>query len=41
MGVEVLSGNVDIKVTGPSGPVPNHDYKPSTAIAKAMISALH
>lgn len=40
IGVETISGNVDIKVTGPAGPVLSKDYTIPTAIAKAMISAL-
>jgi hypothetical protein len=40
VGVETLSGSVDIKVTGPAGPVLNKDYSLSIKIAKAMIDAL-
>ena len=40
IGIEVLSGNVDIKVTGPAGPVLNKNYTVPTAIAKAMVAAL-
>ncbi len=40
VGVEVLSGSVDIKVTGPAGPVLNGNYTVPTAIAKAMVAAL-
>ncbi|MEO8888556.1 MAG: hypothetical protein ABI301_00225 [Jatrophihabitantaceae bacterium] len=39
-GVEVLSGSVDIQITGPAGPVLNKIYTTPTAIAKAMVSAL-
>lgn len=39
IGVEVLSGGVDIKVTGPAGPVLSGDYAVPTAIAKAMVAA--
>jgi hypothetical protein len=38
--VEVLSGGVDIKVTGPAGPVLSGDYAIPTAIAKAMVAAM-
>jgi hypothetical protein len=40
IGVEVLSGGVDIQVIGPAGPVLNKDYTISTAVAKAMVAAL-
>ena len=40
VGVEVLSGNVDIQVIGPAGPVLNKDYTIPTAVAKAMVAAL-
>jgi hypothetical protein len=40
VGVEVLSGSVDIKVTGPAGPVLNGNYTVPTALAKAMVGAL-
>jgi hypothetical protein len=40
IGVEALSGNVDIKVTGPAGPVLNGNFAVPTAIAKAMVAAL-
>jgi hypothetical protein len=38
--VEVLSGGVDIKVTGPAGPVLSGDYTVPTALAKAMVAAI-
>lgn len=38
--VEVLSGNVDIKVTGPAGPVLSGNFTLPTAIAKAMVAVL-
>lgn len=40
IGVEALSGNVDIKVTGPAGPVLSGNFAVPTAIAKAMVTAL-
>jgi hypothetical protein len=40
IGVEVLSGSVDIQVIGPAGPVLSNDYTIPTAVAKAMIAAL-
>jgi len=40
VGVETLSGGVDIKVTGPAGPVLNKDYTIPVALAKAMIATL-
>ena len=40
IGVEALSGNVDIKVTGPAGPVLSGNFAVPTAIAKAMVAAL-
>jgi hypothetical protein len=40
VGVEVLSGRVDITVTGPAGPVLNGNYTVPTAVAKAMVAAL-
>lgn len=40
IGVETVSGNVDIKITGPAGPVLGGNFTLPTAIAKAMISAL-
>jgi hypothetical protein len=40
VGVEVLSGGVDIQVIGPAGPVLNKDYTIPTAVAKAMVAAL-
>ena len=40
IGIEALSGNVEIKVTGPAGPVLNKNYTIPTAIAKAMVAAL-
>jgi hypothetical protein len=41
VGVETLSGGVDIQVIGPAGPVLNKDYAIPTAIAKAMVAALN
>jgi hypothetical protein len=40
VGIEALSGSVDIKVNGPAGPVLNNDYTVPTALVKAMIAAL-
>jgi hypothetical protein len=40
VGVEVLSGSVDIQVIGPAGPVLSNDYTIPTAVAKAMVAAL-
>ena len=40
IGVEILSGSVDIKVIGPAGPVLNGTDTTPTAIAKAMVAAL-
>lgn len=40
VGVEVMSGGVDIQVIGPAGPVLNGDFTTATAIAKAMVAAL-
>lgn len=40
IGVEALSGSVDIKVTGPAGPVLSGNFATPTAIAKAMVAAL-
>lgn len=40
IGVETLSGGVDIKVTGPAGPVLGGNFAVPTAIAKAMVAAL-
>jgi hypothetical protein len=40
LGVEVLSGSVDIQVIGPAGPVLGKDYTIPTAVAKAMVAAL-
>jgi hypothetical protein len=40
VGVEVLSGSVDIQVIGPAGPVLSNDFTIPTAVAKAMIAAL-
>jgi hypothetical protein len=40
IGVEVLSGDVDIQVIGPAAPVLNNDYAIPTAVAKAMVAAL-
>jgi hypothetical protein len=40
VGVETLSGGVDIQVIGPAGPVLSKDYTVPTAIAKAMVAAL-
>jgi hypothetical protein len=40
IGVETLSGGVDIKVTGPAGPVLSGNFAVPTAIAKAMVAAL-
>ncbi len=40
VGIEVLSGSVDIQVMGPAGPVLSGNYTVPTAIAKAMVSAL-
>jgi hypothetical protein len=39
-GVEALSGGVDIKITGPAGPVLSNNFTVPIALAKAMISAL-
>ena len=41
IGVEALSGGVDIKVTGPAGPVLSNDFRVPTALVKAMIAAIH
>jgi hypothetical protein len=41
VGVETLSGGVDIQVIGPAGPVLSKDYTIPTAIAKAMVAALN
>jgi hypothetical protein len=41
IGIETVSGNVDIKVTGPAGPVLSKIYTLPIAIAKAMIAALN
>jgi hypothetical protein len=41
IGVEALSGGVDIQVIGPAGPVLSNDYTIPTAVAKAMIAALN
>jgi hypothetical protein len=38
--VEVLSGGVDIKVTGPAGPVLSGNFTVPTALAKAMVAAI-
>jgi hypothetical protein len=40
IGIEALSGGVDIKVIGPAGPVLSGNFATPTAIAKAMIAAL-
>ncbi|QNK79866.1 hypothetical protein [Nakamurella sp. PAMC28650] len=40
LGVEALTGTVEIKVTGPGDALKNNDYSVSTALAKAMIAAL-
>jgi hypothetical protein len=40
LGVEALSGSVDIEVIGPAGPVLSNDFTIPTAVAKAMIAAL-
>jgi hypothetical protein len=40
VGVEVLSGSVDIQVIGPAGPVLSNDYTIPTAVAKAMVATL-
>jgi hypothetical protein len=40
IGVEAISGGVDIKVTGPAGPVLSGNFATPTAIAKAMVAAL-
>jgi hypothetical protein len=40
VGVEVLSGSVDIQVIGPAGPVLGGDFTTATAVAKAMVAAL-
>jgi hypothetical protein len=40
IGVETLSGSVDIKVIGPAGPVLSGNFATPTAIAKAMVAAL-
>jgi transcription elongation factor len=40
IGVETLSGSVDIQVTGPAAPVLSGNFAMSTAIAKAMVAAL-
>jgi hypothetical protein len=40
VGVEALSGGVDIQVIGPAGPVLSNDYTIPTAVVKAMIAAL-
>jgi hypothetical protein len=40
VGIEVLSGSVDIKVTGPAGPVLSGNYTYSTAVARAMLATL-
>lgn len=40
IGVEVFSGGVDIKVTGPAGPVLSGNFTTPTAIAKAMVATL-
>jgi hypothetical protein len=40
VGVETLSGSVDIQVIGPAGPVLSKDYTVPTEIAKAMVAAL-
>lgn len=39
-GVEILSGGVDITVTGPAGPVLSGNYATAIGIAKAMVAAL-
>ena len=41
IGVEALSRGVDVKVTGPAGPVLSNDFTIPTAVAKAMIAAIH
>jgi hypothetical protein len=40
IGVETLSGRVNVKVTGPAGPVLSGNFAIPTAIAKAMVAAL-
>jgi hypothetical protein len=40
VGVEVLSGSVDIQVIGPAGPVLSNDYTIPTAVARAMVATL-
>jgi hypothetical protein len=40
IGVETLSGSVDITVIGPAGPVLSGNFAMSTALAKAMVAAL-
>ena len=40
VGVEILSGGVDIQVIGPAGPVLSKDYTIPTAVAKAMVATL-
>jgi hypothetical protein len=41
IGVEAISGSVDIEVTGPAGAVLGGDDRIPTAIAKAMVATLH
>lgn len=40
IGVEALSGGVDVKVIGPAGPVLSNDFSVPTALVKAMIAAI-
>jgi hypothetical protein len=40
IGVETLSGGVDIQVIGPAGPVLSGNFATPTALAKAMVAAL-
>jgi hypothetical protein len=41
IGVEALKGDVDIKVTGPAGPVLSGNFATPTALAKAMVAAIN